>query len=80
MKPYLRLRLLDAIIIIVGLLCFLGLLSWMQQKDLDDAVAYQKETAQRYAYMLAQCMNSKALLDRKTNTAYFCGKIIEVKL
>lgn len=71
---------IDGLIIILGLLIFLVLISWAQKRDLDDAVAWQKEQAQRAMGMLADCMNGKALYDKKSNKAYFCDKAIEVSL
>lgn len=73
-------RLLDALIIIAGLFCFLAILSWAQQKDLDDAVAYHKEQAQRYSHLLAQCMNGKILYDKRSDKLYACEKVVEVSL
>ena len=76
----LRFRLIDALIIIVGLLCFLALITWAQNKDVEDAVEYQKETANRYAHMLATCTNGGAVIDRVARKAHFCGKTVEVPL
>lgn len=73
-------RLLDALIVIAGLFLFLVLLSWAQQKDYDDAVQYQKEQAQRYSHMLAQCMNGKMLYDKTSDKLYACDRVIEISL
>lgn len=72
--------LLDALIVITALFLFLALLSWMQQKDLEDAVQYQKERAQRYSHMLAQCMNGEMLYDKLGNKLYACDRVIEIPL
>ena len=71
---------LDGLIIILSLLIFLMLISWAQARDVEDAVAWQKEQATKTMGMLADCMNGKALYDKKSNKAYFCGKAIEVPL
>jgi len=84
MKPSneldLRYRLIDALIIVVGLLIFLVLVTWAQQRDIDDAVQYQKEAATRYAHMLAQCMNGKLLYDKSGDKLYACDKVVEITL
>lgn len=72
--------LIDGFIIILGLLIFLVLISWAQNRDLEDAVQWQKEQAQKAMGMLADCMNGKALYDKKSNKTYFCDKAIEVSL
>lgn len=74
-----RLRVLDAAIIVAGLLCFLALLSWASQRDIDAAVEMHKAAAQRYAAMLAQCLNGGTLYDRANNTAHFCTKVVSVR-
>jgi len=76
----LRYRLIDGLILVIGLLIFLALVSWMQQKDLNDALEFQKETAQRYAHMLAQCMNGKILYDKRSDRLYACDKVLEINL
>jgi len=76
-RPNLWPRFLDAAVIIV---LFLALLIWMQYRDLKAEVETHKHEAKRVTSMLAQCMNGKALYDRQHEIAYFCGKVIEVKL
>ena len=71
---------IDGFIIILGLLIFLVLISWAQKRDFDDAVQWQKEQTHKAMGMLADCMNGKALYDKKSNKVYFCGKAIEVPL
>lgn len=71
---------IDGLIIILGLLIFLVLISWAQKRDFDDTVQWQKEQTQKAMGMLADCMNGKALYDKKSNKAYFCGKAIELPL
>lgn len=81
MKPDLRMRFLDALILIVGLLCFLVLLTWMQERDAGtQLVELHRAEAKRVTGLLASCLNGKPIVDRKTNTAYFCGKPYEVQL
>ena len=77
---YSQARAAVGLIIILGLLIFLVLLSWAQKRDFDDAVQWQKEQTQKAMGMLADCMNGKALYDKKSNKAYFCEKAIEVPL
>jgi len=71
---------LNGAIIVAVLLCFLVLLSWMKTKDIEDAVEFHRTEARRVTIMLASCMNGKALVDKKTNTAYFCNRVVEMKL
>lgn len=79
-KPDLSFRLIDALIVIVGLFAFILILGYMQQKDLEDAVEAHKASSQRYAGMLAECLNGGAILDRNTKIGYFCSRPIEVQL
>ena len=72
--------LLDALIVITALFLFLTLLSWVQQKDLDDAAQYHKERAQRYSHMLAKCMNGEMLYDKLSDKLYACDRVIEIPL
>ena len=52
----------------------------MQNRDLADQVESQKETAAKATAMLAECMNGGALLDKATDTDYFCDKTTEIRL
>ena len=52
----------------------------MQNRDLNDEVEMQKATAEKATAMLAECFNGGALLDKATDTAYFCDKPVEVRL
>jgi len=70
---------LDATVII-GVILFFALLAWMSLRDAEAAVEFHKQQATRYSAMLAQCMNGKVLFDKTHDTAYFCGKTLEVKL
>lgn len=72
--------LIDGIIIILALLCFLLLITWMQTRDLEDKVEIHKIESKRVTSMLADCLNGKALFDYNTNTALFCSKALEMKL
>ena len=75
----LHLRFLDALIIVLCILCFLALLTWAQNRDIEDAVEMHKQEASRVTKMLADCLNGLPLYDKNTNTALFCDKPIEVK-
>lgn len=70
---------IEGLIVILGLLCFLALLTWMQHRDLEDQVETHKTESRRVTSMLADCMNGKPLFDYATNTAYFCDRAIAVK-
>lgn len=52
----------------------------MQNRDLEEIAATQKEAAEKATAMLAECFNDGALLDKATDTAYFCDKPVEVRL
>lgn len=65
-----------ALVICVLLLVF----AFMQNRDLADEAAIQREVAEKATGMLAECFNGGALLDRKTNVGYFCDKPLEVRL
>ena len=80
LKLDLRMRVLDALLIIVGILLFVALLGYMQQRDLNDAVETHRAAAKKAETMLAQCLNGKALYDAKDKRAYFCGRAVEVPL
>ena len=63
---------IDALILVLGLIAFLALISWAQDKDEVERVAYSQ--------LLAECFNGGTLYDYNTRTAYFCSKPLEVKL
>ena len=71
-KTELGVRIIDGCI----LLLLLGVIAWTQARD-EEA---RKAEEQTYAAMLATCMNGGALIDRNTDTAYFCDKPTEIKL
>ena len=71
-KTELGVRIIDGCI----LLLLLGVIAWTQASD-EEA---RKAEEQSYAALLATCMNGEALIDRNTDTAYFCGKPTEIKL
>ena len=79
-KPDLSFRMIDALIVIVGLFAFILILGYMQQKDLEDEVEAHKASSQRYAGMLAECLNGGSLLDKTSGKGFFCGKAIEIQL
>ena len=71
-KTELGVRIIDGCI----LLLLLGVIAWTQARD-EEA---RKAEEQTYAALLATCMNGGALIDRNTDTAYFCDKPTEIKL
>lgn len=71
-KTELGVRIIDGCI----LLLLLGVIAWTQARD-EEA---RKAEEQSYAALLATCMNGGALIDRNTDTAYFCDKPTEIKL
>ena len=59
---------------------FLLILVFMQNKDLQDRIDEQQSEVKKYSGLLAECLNGGTLLDKETDTAYFCDKPSEVKL
>jgi len=70
----------DGAIVIAVMLCLLKLVTWGSAEDIESAVDFHKKEATRVTHMLAECMNGKALYDKTHNVAYFCGKVLEMKL
>lgn len=77
-KEPLYIRLIDAAILLVVLLCLGGLLSTWSNANANEAAEQHKAAAGRYSAMLATCLNGGTLYDKTSNTAIFCGKAIEL--
>ena len=82
----LLIKVVDAAVLLAVILVFVALIGWMQARDAEDQIRIQKEmTAQkearanRYARMLADCLNGRAILDRASNTALFCTPAVSIK-
>ena len=59
---------------------FLLILVVMQNRDLADQIEEQQSEVKKYSGLLAECLNGGTLLDKETDTAYFCDKPSEVRL
>ena len=79
-KEPLYIRLIDAAILLVVLLCLGGLLSTWSNANANEQAEQHKASASNYSEMLATCLNGGAVLDRNTNIGYFCGRAIEIQL
>ena len=71
-------RLIDAAILLLVLLCLGGLLSTWSNASANEQAEQHKAAAGRYSAMLAECLNGGTLYDKASNTAYFCSKPIEL--
>ena len=56
------------------------ILAFMQNKDLQDRIDEQQSEVKKYSGLLAECLNGGTLLDKETDTAYFCTRPLEVRL
>ena len=67
--------------------CILLIVAVMQNRDLEDQVKSQKATAAhhkkeatKYSGLLAECLNGGAMVDKASDTAFFCNRPLELKL
>ena len=79
-------KVVDAAALLAVILVFVALIGWMQARDAKDQQLIQQELiaqkeaqSNRYAQMLADCLNGKAILDKLSNTALFCSEAVTIK-
>jgi len=66
--------------VLICVVAVMALYAWMQTSDLEDRLSTQKALTHKYSGLLSDCMNGGAVFDKTTSTAYFCGRVIGVKL